>query len=45
MPDQSIEFLLFGVLMFVDMGIFIILSRRYNPISLEKLEQIEEVKK
>lgn len=43
--SQTYEFLLFAILMFLDMGAFTWLAIRYKPISLETLKQYEEEEK
>ena len=40
--SQTYEFLLFAVLMFVDMGIFTLLGIRYKPIPLDEVKKAEE---
>ncbi|KAG5684406.1 hypothetical protein PVAND_013641 [Polypedilum vanderplanki] len=40
--SQTYEFLLFALLMFVDMGIFMWLGIRYKPIPLDQLKNVEE---
>ena len=40
--SQVYEFLLFAVLMFVDMGIFTWLGIRYKPIPLDEVKKAEE---
>lgn len=39
---QTFEFLLFAILMFVDMGIFMWLAIRYKPISLDTLKSDDD---
>ena len=40
--SQTLEFFLFAGLMFVDMIAFMFLARRYKPIPLEELDQLDE---
>lgn len=40
MKIQVLEFLLFAILMFVDMIVFMLLANRYKPIPLEKLDEV-----
>lgn len=43
--SQTYEFLLFAILMFVDMGVFMWLAIRYKSIPLEKLKEIDDEQK
>lgn len=40
--SQTYEFLMFAILMFVDMGFFTWLGIRYKPISLDEIKKAEE---
>lgn len=36
------EFLLFAILMFVDMMIFMVLAKLFKPIPLEEVDEMED---
>lgn len=42
MPYQAVEFMLFAVLMFIDMVVFMLLAFFYKPIPLSEIAKIED---
>lgn len=45
LTNQTLEFLVFAIFMFIDMIIFMFIGYLYKPIPLENLEELEEEEK